>query len=71
MFLTMPQCHMRANKCYVTPSFSGVLNKGGQNQMSKPTLQVTMMPLGAPSISKYGSLIRPDAQIVALHAQCA
>ena len=25
-----------------------------------------MMPLGAPSISKYGSLIWPDAQIVAL-----
>ena len=24
-----------------------------------------MMPLGAPSISKYGSLVRPDAQIVA------
>ena len=27
-----------------------------------------MMPLGAPSISKYGSLVRPDAQIVALRA---
>ena len=25
----------------------------------------------APSISKYGSLVRPDAQIVALHAHCA
>ena len=25
-----------------------------------------MMPLGAPSISKYGSLVRPDAQMVAL-----
>ena len=25
-----------------------------------------MMPLGAPSISKYGSLVRLDAQIVAL-----
>ena len=25
-----------------------------------------MMPLGAPSISKYGSLVRPDAPIVAL-----
>ena len=32
---------------------------------------VTMMPLGAPSISKYGSLVRPDAQIVALRAHCA
>ena len=40
--------------------------KGGQNQKSKPPLGVTMMPLGAPSISKYGSLVRPDAQIVAL-----
>ena len=30
-----------------------------------------MMPLGAPSISKYGSLVRRDAQIVALRAQCA
>ena len=27
-----------------------------------------MMPLGAPSISKYGSLVRLDAQIVALRA---
>ena len=30
-----------------------------------------MMPLGAPGISKYGSLVRPDAQIVALRAHCA
>ena len=30
-----------------------------------------MMPLGAPSISKYGSLVRPDAQIVALRTHCA
>ena len=30
-----------------------------------------MMPLGAPSITKYGSLVRPDAQIVALRAHCA
>ena len=29
-----------------------------------------MMPLGAPSISKYGSLVRLDAQIVALRAHC-
>ena len=46
-------------------------NKGGQNKKSKPPLGVTMMPLGAPSISKYGSLVRLDAQIVALHAHCA
>ena len=38
----------------------GSPNKGGQNQKSKPPLGVT------PSISKYGSLVRPDAQIVAL-----
>ena len=36
----------RGRKCYITPAFSGVLNKGGQNQNSKPTLAVTMMPLG-------------------------
>ena len=58
----------RGRKCYITPAFSGVPNKGGQNQNSKPTLRVTMMPLGAPSISKYGSLVRPDAQRVALRA---
>ena len=49
----------------------GSPNNGGQNQKSKRTLGVTMMPLGAPSISKYGSLVRLDAQIVALRAQCA
>ena len=61
----------RGRKRYVTLAFSGVPNKGGQNQKSKPTLRVTMMPLGAPSITKYGSLVRPDAQIVALRAHCA
>ena len=61
----------RGRKCYTTPAFSGVPNKGGQNQNSKPPLRVTMMPLGAPSISKYGSLVRPNAQIVALRAHCA
>ena len=49
----------------------GSPNKGGQNQKSKPPLGVTMMPLGAPSISKYGSLVQPDTQIVALRAHCA
>ena len=53
------------------PNFRGSPNKGGQNQKSKPPLGVTMMPLGAPSISKYGSLVRPDAQIVALRVHCA
>ena len=49
----------------------GSPNKGGQNQKSKPPLGVTMMPLGAHSISKYGALVRPDAQIVAVRAHCA
>ena len=54
-----------------TPLHSrGSPNKGGQNQKSKPPLGVTMMPLGAPSMSKYGSLVRPNAQIVALRAHC-
>ena len=35
----------RGRKCYVTPAFSGVPNKGGQNQKSKRTLGVTMMLL--------------------------
>ena len=61
----------RGRKCYITPAFSGVPNKGGQNQNSKPPLRVTMMPLGAPSISKYWSPVRPGAQIVALRAHCA
>ena len=61
----------RGRKCYITPAFSGVPNKGRQNQNSKPPLGVTMMPLGAPSISKYRSLVRPYAQIVALRARCA
>ena len=43
-------------------------NKAWNQRLS---LGVTMMPLGAPSISKYGSLVRPDAQIVALRAHCA
>ena len=40
----------RGRKCYVTPAFSGVPNKGGQNQKSKRTLGVTMMLL----VSKRG-----------------
>ena len=33
----------RGRKCYVTLAFSGVLNKGGQNQKSKPTLRVKVL----------------------------
>ena len=49
----------------------GSPTKGGQNQKSKALLGVTMMPLGAPRVSKYGSLVRLDAQIVAVRAHCA
>ena len=35
----------RGRKCYVTPAFSWVPNKRGQNQKSKRTLGVTMMLL--------------------------
>ena len=58
---------------YATSSLHsrGSPKEGEQNQKSKPTLGVTMMPLRAPSITKYGSLVRPDAQIVALRAHCA
>ena len=45
------------------PCILGGPQQRQQNLNSKPTPGVTMMPLGAPSISKYGSLVRPDAQI--------
>ena len=45
------------------PCILGGPQQREQNQNSKPTPGVTMMPLGAPSISEYGSLVRPDAQI--------
>ena len=61
----------KRRKCYVTPAFSGIPKQRGTKSEVKPPLGVTMMPLGAPSISKYGSLVRPDAQIVALRARCA
>ena len=53
------------------PCILGGPQQREQNQNSKPPLRVTMMPLRAPSISKYGSLVRPDAQIDALRAHCA
>ena len=43
----------RGRKCYVTPAFSGVPNKGGQNQKSKSTLGVTMMLLESKRGFKY------------------
>ena len=63
----------RGGKCYVTRAFSGIPKQRGTNQKPKPPLgwyHDSMMPLGAPSISKYGSLIRPNTQIVALCAHC-
>ena len=59
----------RGGKCYVTPAFSGIPKQRGTKLQVKTSAGVTMMPLGAPSISKYGSLARPHAQIVALRAQ--
>ena len=54
-------CDALAQPCYALPCLDpNVL------RLAKPLLGVTMMPLGAPSISKYGSLVQPDAQIVAL-----
>ena len=54
-------CHALTQPCYALPCLNpNVLH------LAKSPLGVTMMPLGAPSISKYGSLVRPDAQIVAL-----
>ena len=69
LLLTREQLHLNFIQVY-HPCILGVPNKGGQNKKSKCTLGVTMMPLGAPSISKYGSPVRPDAQIVALRAHC-
>ena len=64
-------CSKEGGNATSTLHSRGSPNKGGQNQKSKAPPGVTMMPLGAPSISKYGSLVRPDAQIVALRAHCA
>ena len=68
LLLTCEQLHLNFIQVYHP---LGVPNKGGQNQKSKCTLGVTMMPLGARSISTYASLVRPDTQIVALRAHCA
>ena len=52
----------RGQKCYVTPAFSGVPKQRGQNRKSTYARGHNDVP----SILKYGSLVRPDAQIVAL-----
>ena len=47
------------------PAFLGVPNKKGQNQKTKPTLTITMMPLVSQSM---GLVVRLDAQIVAMRS---
>ena len=59
-------CHALTQPCYALPCLDPKVLR-----LAKPLLGVTMMPPGAPSISKYGSLVQPDAQIVALRAHCA
>ena len=54
----------KGRKCYITPAFSGFPKQKRRDQKSIHPLGVTMMPLGAPSVSKYRSLGR----ILALRA---
>ena len=49
----------RGWKCYVTPAFSGVPNKGDK-------IRSQNLRYDAPSIPKCGSLVQPGAQIAAL-----
>ena len=49
----------------------GFLNSTGRLGAKRGRKCYVTLPLGAPSITKYGSLVRPDAQIVALRAHCA
>ena len=53
------------------PCILGGPQQRGTKSERKTSATGHLMPLGAPSISKYGSLVRPDAQIVALRAHCA
>ena len=52
----------RGRKCYVGPAFSGVPNKGDKSEVKT----YARGHHDAPSISKCGSLVQPDAQIAAL-----
>ena len=47
----------RGRKCYVTPAFSGVPNKGTKSEVKAYTRGHN----DAPSISKYGSPVQPNA----------
>ena len=75
LLLTREQLHLNFIQVYHPCILGGPQQRGikseVKSQKSKHTLGVTMMPLGAPSISKYGSLVPPDAQMVALRAHCA
>ena len=52
----------RGRKCYVTPAFSRSPTKGTKSEVKTYARDHH----DAPSISKCGSLVQPDAQIVAL-----
>ena len=52
----------RGRKCYVTPAFSGSPTKGTKSEVKT----YARGHHDAPSISKYGSPVQPDAQIAAL-----
>ena len=58
----------RGRKCYGTPAFSGVPKQRGTKSEVKT---YTTGNNNALSVSKYGSLVRPNAQIVTLRAHCA
>ena len=70
LLFTREQLHLNFIQVYHPCILGGPQQRGTKSEV-KTYAGVTMMPLGAPSISKYGSLVRPDAQIVALRAQCA
>ena len=58
LLLTREQLHLNFIQVYHPCILAGPQQRG-TNKKSKRTLGVTMMPLGAPSISKYGSLVPP------------
>ena len=58
----------RGRKSYVTSAFSGIPKQRGTKSEVKTSARGHH---DAPSISKYGSLVWPDTQIVALRAHCA
>ena len=62
--LTLPsRGPKRGRKCDITPAFSGIPKQRGTKSEGKTYARGNN---DAPSISKYGSLVQLDAQIVAL-----